>query len=79
MRILLRTLPSTTPSRRDFLAAAAALALTPALPASAEVSASALASDPLRPQCHLLPPRGWMNDPNGPIVWNGKTHLFYTR
>lgn len=36
-----------------------------------------LAHDPLRPACHLLPPHNWMNDPNGPIWWKGKYHLFY--
>ena len=36
-----------------------------------------LAHDPLRPQYHLLPPHNWMNDPNGPIWWKGKYHLFY--
>jgi beta-fructofuranosidase len=38
---------------------------------------SKLATDPLRPQVHLLPPGNWMNDPNGPIWWKGKYHLFY--
>ena len=36
-----------------------------------------LAHDPLRPEYHLLPPHNWMNDPNGPIWWKGKYHLFY--
>jgi beta-fructofuranosidase len=36
-----------------------------------------LAGDPLRPEFHLLPPHNWMNDPNGPIWWKGKYHLFY--
>ncbi len=36
-----------------------------------------LARDPLRPEYHLLPPHNWMNDPNGPIWWKGKYHLFY--
>ncbi|MDE3187573.1 MAG: glycoside hydrolase family 32 protein [Acidobacteriota bacterium] len=35
------------------------------------------AHDPLRPQYHLLPQHNWMNDPNGPIWWKGKYHLFY--
>jgi beta-fructofuranosidase len=33
--------------------------------------------DPHRPEYHLLPPHNWMNDPNGPIWWKGKYHLFY--
>lgn len=36
-----------------------------------------VANDPLRPAYHLLPPHNWMNDPNGPIWWKGKYHLFY--
>lgn len=36
-----------------------------------------LAMDPRRPQFHLLPAANWMNDPNGPIYWNGSYHMFY--
>jgi len=36
-----------------------------------------LAKDPRRPQYHLLPKANWMNDPNGPIYWNGSYHMFY--
>src|SRR5262249_62291113 len=36
-----------------------------------------LAADPLRPQCHLLPSKNWMNDPNGPIFWKGRYHMFF--
>jgi beta-fructofuranosidase len=43
----------------------------------AEPDVSSIASDPDRPECHLLPPHNWMNDPNGPIWWKGKYHLFY--
>lgn len=68
-------------SRRQFLAQSAAASLATAasrsLFAAAEPARRALAHDPLRPQFHLLPAGNWMNDPNGPIVWNGKTHLFY--
>lgn len=35
------------------------------------------ASDPLRPRCHFLPAANWLNDPNGPIFWQGHYHLFY--
>lgn len=34
-------------------------------------------SDPHRPQFHLTPPAGWMNDPNGLIQWQGQYHMFY--
>jgi len=39
--------------------------------------AQALASDPLRPQYHLLAPYGWMNDPCGPVWAAGRYHMFY--
>lgn len=41
------------------------------------VSLKQIAADPLRPQCHLLPARNWMNDPNGPIYWKGNYHMFF--
>ena len=34
-------------------------------------------ADPERPIYHFLPPAYWMNDPNGPIYYNGWYHLFY--
>ena len=30
-----------------------------------------------RPKYHFLPEKNWMNDPNGPIFYNGEHHLFY--
>lgn len=36
-----------------------------------------LAADPLRPQYHLLPAHNWMNDPNGPIFYRGRYHMFH--
>lgn len=30
-----------------------------------------------RPRCHFLPPRHWMNDPNGLIQWRGRHPLLY--
>jgi len=68
------------PSRREFLTAATATLLLPgtlyAL-ASDEIPQETLAHDPERPQFHLLPARNWMNDPNGPIYWRGKYHMFF--
>jgi beta-fructofuranosidase len=73
-------------SRRAFLKAAAAsgsLAVFPAGNGSAleyflqDSQQARLAADPLRPQFHLLPAKNWMNDPNGPIFWNGLYHMFF--
>ena len=74
-------------SRRAFLKSAAAsssLAIFPPATRSTleyfavEDSLQArLAADPLRPQFHLLPAKNWMNDPNGPIFWNGLYHMFF--
>ncbi len=36
-----------------------------------------LAPDRHRPSFHLLPPSGWMNDPNGVVHWRGRYHVFY--
>jgi beta-fructofuranosidase len=33
--------------------------------------------DLYRPQYHFIPEKNWMNDPNGPIYYKGKYHLFY--
>ena len=44
---------------------------------SEDSSAQRLASDPQRPQYHFLPKANWVNDPNGPLYWNGYYHLFY--
>jgi beta-fructofuranosidase len=74
-------------SRRDFLQGvgscgatlvAAPLSLHPLMAGADENAlASRLAQDPLRAQFHLLPARNWMNDPNGPIYWDGRYHMFF--
>jgi len=32
-----------------------------------------------RPGYHVTPEAGWINDPNGPIEWDGRFHLFFQR
>ena len=70
-------------SRRAFLQLSSAAALStlyansdPADPDYAALCRK-LASDPLRPQYHLLPAHNWMNDPNAPIFFRGRYHMFH--
>ena len=64
-------------NRRTFLSALGAGSAALALRRTLAADADDVARDPLRPAFHLLPPHNWMNDPNGPIYWKGKYHLFY--
>lgn len=71
-------------NRRTFLTSLLGAAALPALGTGADgsivphsASPHDLASDPRRPQYHLLPAANWMNDPNAPIYWNGSYHMFY--
>jgi beta-fructofuranosidase len=69
-------------SRRSFLKLSTAAAIVSACPRSTAAVRSdplcrQLASDPLRPQYHLLPAHNWMNDPNAPIFYRGRYHMFY--
>ncbi len=70
-------------SRRSFLQLSSAAALSRIYPhfgnsGSADAAlCRKLESDPLRPQYHLLPAHNWMNDPNGPIFFGGRYHMFH--
>jgi beta-fructofuranosidase len=77
---------SKSTTRRAFLSSAATIAAASMVSrgASAQVLAGdsarlevKLAADPMRPQFHLLPAKNWMNDPNGPIYFNGHYHMFF--
>lgn len=66
--------------RREFLRTIGAAGLCASFPLAswqAETLQQRLAADPLRPQLHLLPAQNWMNDPNGPIYWKGRYHMFF--
>ena len=39
--------------------------------------AESLYREPLRGQFHFSPQRGWNNDPNGMVFYNGEYHLFF--
>ncbi|GMH35060.1 hypothetical protein BSKO_02928 [Bryopsis sp. KO-2023] len=41
------------------------------------MSSDAGERDPDCPSFHLMPQSGWMNDPNGPIFFEGRYHMFY--
>jgi beta-fructofuranosidase len=67
-------------SRRKFLQLSTATALSTLYSRGARADSELcgnLASDPLRPQYHLLPAHNWMNDPNGPIFYRGRYHMFH--
>jgi beta-fructofuranosidase len=71
-------------SRRHFLELSGAVAVTRAFGRWSPLVDSAtgelcrkLAADPLRPQYHLLPAHNWMNDPNGPIYFRDRYHMFH--
>jgi beta-fructofuranosidase len=64
-------------TRREFLAGVGAASLAVGARGMWGQETSRLAGDPMRPQFHLLPAKNWMNDPNGPIYFKGKYHMFF--
>jgi beta-fructofuranosidase len=45
--------------------------------AAVQAAAPRAQADPARPIFHITSPAQWMNDPNGPIFYQGHYHLFY--
>lgn len=64
-------------SRRTFVAMQAAAAVKKDRAETVAQRQARLAEDHQRPKFHFLPTANWMNDPNGPIFWKGRYHMFY--
>jgi beta-fructofuranosidase len=45
--------------------------------AAVRAAAPRAQADPARPIFHVTAPAQWINDPNGPIYYHGRYHLFY--
>ena len=52
-------------------------ALTSIKPSAALPTSPELYREPLRGQFHFSPQRGWNNDPNGMVYYQGEYHLFF--
>lgn len=47
--------------------------------ADVTIPASVFAGDQHRPQYHLMPDAGWMNEPHAPFFYKGQYHLFFQK
>lgn len=48
-------------------------------PAALTIAASTFDGDRDRPQYHLIPDAGWMNEPHAPFYYRGQYHLFFQK
>ncbi|GLC68481.1 Putative beta-Fructufuranosidase [Pleodorina starrii] len=70
---------ATAPTAAE-LASGVAPPTTPTMsmtPTPSPTAAVATAADSLKPLFHVMPVNGWGSDPNGPIFYKGRYHLFY--
>jgi len=52
----------------------------PALSAAdLRIASATFDGDPHRPQYHLMPDAGWMNEPHAPFYYGGQYHLFFQK
>ncbi|KAG2484235.1 hypothetical protein HYH03_016970 [Edaphochlamys debaryana] len=76
-------LPSVAPGPADGGSGGGGMSVTPvasvrmrATPSGA-AAAAAPAADSVKPSFHVMPASGWGSDPNGPIFYKGRYHLFF--
>jgi sucrose-6-phosphate hydrolase SacC (GH32 family) len=48
-------------------------------PAALSIPATTFDGDRHRPQYHLIPDSGWMNEPHAPLYYQGQYHLFFQK